>query len=175
MIKKQICLNRSVLTFMNDNLTSESKVLEFGGGWSSKWFSHRCGKLVVIETSFNWVHKIKKDLLTAPRRGVNTRIIVPRVGILYNNDLDKMLIGVADIDLVLIDCTEDLRNAATQFAWPLIRQGGWLLFDDAQRERHADIVSWLGEIADAPVRLDWQPGDLESAVERITLAWQKQD
>ncbi len=166
-MKKQICLNKSVLDFMASKLTPEALVFEFGGGWSSKWFANRCGQLLVVETSFKWADTIRKEL-----RG-NGRVVVPRVGSRYFKDLNRLLRGVEKADLILIDCVENIRYAATHFAWPLVKPGGWLLFDDAQRPRHADVVSWMHERGENATRLTWQPGDVESAKERLTLAWRK--
>lgn len=164
---KRICLNKSVLDFMEQELTPSSTVLEFGGGWSSRWFADRCGKLVVIETSFKWADKIKGEL------GGRGRILIPRVGLYFITDLNSMHLGIGEADLVLIDCSEGLRHAAAIFAWPLVKRFGWLLFDDAQRRQHANTVAWLIIEGGVPVELHWQPGDVESAKERVTLAWQK--
>ena len=51
--------------------------------------------------------------------------------------------------------------------------GGWLLFDDAQRVQHKDSIEWLNKTASVPSQLVWQPGDIETAVDRLTLAWVK--
>jgi len=166
-MNKRICLNKSVLDFINSKLTPESRVLEFGGGWSSKWLAHRCGELIVIETSFKWANIIKNE---SPGK---CKILVPRVGLYYAKDLHKMLHGVTWADLVLIDCVEVLRATATRFAWPLVKPGGWLVFDDAQRERHESTIAWLNEVGGEPVSLVWQLGDVEGAEERLALVWQK--
>ena len=167
--EKRICLNRSVLDFMESKLTPESLVLEFGGGWSSRWFAHRCGELIVIETSSKWARLIHADLGVTRGR---CRIVVPRVGMNYAIDLNQRLSGVK-ADLVLIDCVENLRLAATMFAWPLLKPGGWLLFDDAQRPQHKGSIEWLNKMASTPRQLVWQPGDIETATDRLTLAWVK--
>lgn len=164
---KRICLNKSVLDFMESVLTPKSRVIEFGGGWSSKWLADRCGRLLIIETSHKWAQVIMKEL------GGKGHIIVPRTGLLYLKDLQAQLRGVSGVDLVLIDGVEQLRNITAKFAWPLLKQGGWLLFDDAQREKHNAAVDWLIEFGGMPQSLIWQPGDVESAHNRLTLAWQK--
>ncbi len=168
--KKRICLNQSVLDFVDSVLTPGSRVLEFGGGWSSRWFADRCGRLIVIETSHEWAGLISKDLI-GPRG--RKSILVPRIGLHYVEDLNRMLKGIDEVDLVLIDCIDKLRGAATKFAWPLIKKGGWLLFDDAQRIQHRRTVQWLNGVGKIGCRLTWEPGDVESAKERVTLVWHK--
>ena len=169
MNEKRICLNKSVLDFMADKLTPESLVLEFGGGWSSRWFAHRCGELIVIETSSKWARLIHQHVGVTRGR---CRIVVPQIGVNYAADLSKRLNGV-QAELVLIDCVENLRLAATMFAWPLLKPGGWLLFDDAQRPKHKNSLFWLAHFVSDSTRLEWQPGDIESAMGRLTLAWRK--
>ncbi len=166
-LTKRICLNKSVLDFMESALPPDSFVMEFGGGWSSKWFADRCGRLIVIETSFKWAKTIKRELVGG---GL---VVVPRVKLHYVEDLNRMLAGVTKVDLVLIDCVDKLRGAATKFAWPLIKKGGWLLFDDAQRIQHRRTIQWLNGVGKIGCRLTWEPGDIESAKERVTLVWQK--
>ena len=165
-MNKQICLNKSVLDFMESKLTRESFVLEFGGGWSSKWFADRCGNLIVIETSHEWANVIANEL---EGRG---HIFVPRVGLQYVTDVSKKLKGVT-ADLILIDGIERMRLASTIVAWPLLKPGGWLVFDDAQRSRHLASVQTMRETAGKPEELRWQEGDVESATGRLALAWQK--
>ncbi len=168
--KKQICLNKSVLDFMESVLTPKSRVLEFGGGWSSRWFADRCKDLMVIETSSKWAQIIKKELT-----GTRGQIMVPRIGLLYVVDVATRLKGLYEVDLVLIDCVEGLRHAATKLAWYRIKQGGWIVFDDAQRTVHRPAITWLSGRVEAgePMHLLWQPGDVETATERVALAWQK--
>jgi predicted O-methyltransferase YrrM len=165
-MEKRICLNKSVLDFMESKLTPESFVLEFGGGWSSRWFADRCGHLIVIETDSKWANTISKELAG---RG---HIFVPRIGLQYLGDVAKKLTGV-EADLALIDGLERMRFLSIVAAWPLIKPGGWLVFDDAQRVQHLESVKELTKRAGEPIALQWQPGDIETAKARLALAWQK--
>ncbi len=163
---KRICLNRSVLDFMASALTPESFVLEFGGGWSSKWFADRCGNLIVIETSSKWARIISEELMG---RGY---IFVPRLGLHYLNDVNQKL-GAVRADLILIDGIERMRYLSVMAAWPLLKPGGWLVFDDAQRDQHLNSITWLRKKCSGFVELRWRPGDVETAVGRLAIAWQK--
>ena len=87
------------------------------------------------------------------------------------DDVRRRLINKSGADLILIDCREDLRMAAAKAAWRYIKPGGVIVFDDAQRPRHGPAIDWLTEKAGLPVPLIWRPGDIETAKERLALAW----
>ena len=159
-----ICLNRSVLAFMESVLTPDAAVLEFGAGWSSRWFADRCARLTSIETSDEWAQRVRRDLAGAACKW-EVRLV------------DDMWLGVKDlapVDLILVDGPELLRKFSSQVGWPLLKPGGWLVFDDAQREIQAGAVKWLKEFSGSPGRpLRWQSGDIDSARERLALAFRK--
>jgi predicted O-methyltransferase YrrM len=151
---KRICLNTSVLEFMAAQLTPQSRVLEFGSGWSSRWFAEQVRR-DLAGSACAWY------VCEAPA----TRYIGAFLGQLPPATL---------YDLVLVDCLEALRYFAAIWAWTLTRRGGWIVFDDAQRPRHKSAVEWLTMKMGTSNRLVWQPGDIETAKERLALAWRKE-
>lgn len=166
-----ICLNKSVLDFMEKNLDPESSVaVEIGSGWSTAWLAKRSDKLISFETDPAWVQKVAIHLRDEQIR--NCRVILVRKHpSSFTHDLrSRLQRRVAD--LVLVDCYEPLRHYATIAGWSALKRGGWLIFDDAQRARHSSALSWLNEYADH-VRLEWQEGDIETAKERLALAFRK--
>jgi len=162
---KRICLNQSVLDFMDDKLSPESFVLEYGAGWSSRWFADRCGRLISIETDPRWFTKVSNDL-----QGANCNLELRLTKQVADVCRD---LGDNCVDLILIDCAEAHRYQATTNAWRLLKPGGWLIFDDAQRKQHLESVLWMGKIAGVATRLEWKQGDIESAMPRLALAWKK--
>lgn len=171
--EKRICLNQSVLDFMDSAIGKESIVLELGAGWSSFWFAERCGELFTVETHPKWVFVIENELRKAGFK--NWQMIKCSTSVLlYKHEIENSYIyDLGTVDLALIDCREDLRFAGTEIAWELLKPGGWVLFDDAQRPQHKQSIKLLNKNAGVPVKLKWSPGDIESAKERLTLAWQK--
>lgn len=157
---KTICLNRSVLEFMAERITRETFVLEYGAGWSSRWFADRCGRLLSVETNGKWVDAVISDLEGAACDWEVMRAANPGH------------VTATDADIVLVDCAEGYRLSATRAGWASLRAGGWLVFDDAQRPRHAEAVDYLNQFGE-PVRMTWADGDIETARERLALAWQK--
>jgi len=157
MTERRICLNQSVLSFMEARISPRSYVLEFGAGWSSRWFAERCGKLVSIESSAQWL-QLARDSMVGVDCDWDIRLAI-----------DQRRIPKAP-DLVLVDSEAQLRHEHARLGWSLLKSGGWLVLDDAQRVRHRQTVEWL---AGKPVRLEWSQGDIETARERLALAWQK--
>ena len=162
MSEKRICLNQSVMDFMDERITPESTVLEFGSGYSSRWFADRCGKLVSYETSPLWYRTAKDECKGAPAEAEFVLFVIPGEAA-----------GTGPYDLALVDCREELRTDAAKTAWGELRQGGWLVFDDAQRSKHSAAINWLNTRAE-PVKLAWNAErDIPEAKKRLALAWQK--
>lgn len=161
-----ICLNRSVLAFMESVLKPDAAVLEFGAGWSSRWFADRCARLISIETAADWAERVRLDLAGASCQW-QVRLV------------DDVWIGVKDlapVDLILVDGPERLRKFSSMIAWPLLKPGGWLILDDAQREIQDGAVKWLAAYSGSAGKpLRWQTGDTDSARERLALAFQKSE
>lgn len=157
-----ICLNRSVLDFMESVLTPGSFVLEFGAGYSTPWFAERCGRIVSIETDHIW-HQRAQDM--APDADVR-HISDPKKGCWRQYARCES----GEFDLILADGKDSLRRDFVLETWPMLKSGGWLIFDDAQRQQHEFIHSFkLG----SPIRLEWSDGDIEGARDRLALAWLK--
>lgn len=166
MSAKQICLNSAVLDFMEERMDHESRVLEFGSGWSTLWFAQKCGWLCSVETSPLWWRTITDALRERHTQldWVVELVVQP----------DEIKVRDSSVDFVLIDCVGHLRTASTKVGWSKLVPGGWLLLDDAQRIQYRDNVAWLTAQAGEPVRLGWDSErDVPTAKLRETLAWQK--
>lgn len=73
------------------------------------------------------------------------------------------------VNLALIDGGN--RYDMARAAWPVIEAGGWLVLDDAQR--YPNLVDEFNQRSKGLV-LGWDPEhDLESAMDRVAIAWQK--
>ena len=154
-------------------MTPESIVLELGSGWSSLWLAERCGELFTVETHPMWVVNVERELRAAGLENWHMIKCCLHMG-KYRSKVDNgYAYDYETADLVLVDCREDLREIAAQVAWSFLKPGGWLLFDDAQRPRHRNPINILNKKSGTPDRLEWRQGDIESAKERLTLAWRK--
>lgn len=170
-VEKRICLNQSVLDFMESCIDDKSTVLEIGGGWSSRWFGERCGHLQVVETSLRWAEVVTESLI-----GISARWDVlcakgrpPVASLMY---LRRSL----SPDLILVDCEEKHRTSCMEVSKDMLKPGGWLVFDDAQRSKHRVAIQSMEEDTrfGPATRLEWAEGDIETAKERLALAWRKE-
>lgn len=153
-----ICLNHSVLDFMEARIEGK-RVLEFGGGYSSLWFAERCAELITVETSPRWAEFIEMRL-----RGHDHAFVF-----LVNHVTE--IRTEEPFDLVLVDCEKLQRHEAATLGWRHLREGGWLVFDDAQREQHRTTCSQFGKPDHV---LKWDPDrDIRQAKHRVALAWRK--
>ncbi len=165
--EKRICLNQSVLDFMANVLSQCEKplVLEFGSGWSSAWLAARCGQLITVETDPKWAQRVERDLNEA---GYDNWQMYKGI-----TPLDSLFLNGAQANLILVDCRADLRMAASRLGYLCLKEGGWILFDDAQRPRHNGDINWLNDKMGFGTVLEWGSIDVQSAKERVCIAWQK--
>jgi predicted O-methyltransferase YrrM len=148
---------------MEFHLNGRGRVLEFGGGFSTPWFAARCDVLLTLETSRAWADLIEQELLDG--RHVNVQVL--RV----NHVCDITVTGV--FDLALVDCVKSQRHQAALYGWMVLKEGGWLVFDDAQRSEHKGTVRHFDNMRDG-TRLGWDRDfDIPQARERLAVAWQK--
>ncbi len=167
---RRICLNAGVLDFMAEIIRRGGiRVLEFGAGWSTLWLAERAYSLLSVETDIKWFRSITEELMASGLRHASIRFARP--------EIYRKAITASDgkFDIVLVDGLESTRFDAAIIGWDALRQGGWLLFDDAQRAKHRCAVEWLKDAArDSGISLAYSHGvDLESARDRLTLAFQK--
>ena len=160
-MKKKICLNQSVLDFMESLLFADSFVLELGAGWSSRWFADRCGYLLSVETSPQWADMVRADLEGS---SCSWDVVDAAATITH---------AAQAADLVLVDSVATMRERYVKTVWPLLKRGCWLVFDDAQRPIHADAIEYLNGFS-KPIILGWDADhDIPAAKERVAMAWQK--
>jgi len=135
-------------------LTSRSHVLEFGAGNSSVWLAERCGQLVSVESALPWAALLVRALKGADHVSV---IHVPpdetphppfrgARGKSYRAYVEAGVSAVADelggrLDLLLVDGRA--RVACIRACAPLVRPGGLLVLDNADRPRYAQAPRFL--------------------------------
>jgi hypothetical protein len=139
--------------FLEENLKKESKVFEYGSGASTFFFLRKNCELHSVEHNREWFIKMCDKLKDKALNFNNLRLLEPVIrtnsaGIfsskdpaylecdyyLYCNGISKFKDGF--FDLVVIDGRA--RVECLKFALPKIRPGGYLLFDNADREEYGD-------------------------------------
>jgi predicted O-methyltransferase YrrM len=138
-----------VITYLESLLTPAMRVIEHGSGGSTLWFAARVKSITSIEASAGW-----RPIITE-RAPANARIIngsspgdAPRGGRKY--------------DLLLIDGEPlEVRADWLNEAAKLIKPGGWVVLDNANRPEYARERALFAERAELVCRFDGNvPGSL---------------
>jgi len=117
------CLNATLLDFMDRELdrVEDARVLEIGGGYSTAWFRDRALEVVTLEDDEQWAERIGVE----PRQ--------------WWQAMPHLVSTGESFDLVLVDGVGD-RDSCAELGWTLVKRGGVLIYDDAQRSRLASCV-----------------------------------
>jgi predicted O-methyltransferase YrrM len=105
------------------------KMIEFGSGLSTVWFSRRCHKVVSVEDCEEWYDKVKQDL---------SRHEITNVDYLFKTKNDySSLPEYADeqFDLILVDGSDRGKCAAT--AVKRLKPGGYIYLDNSDKHSSA--------------------------------------
>lgn len=112
-----------------------AKILEFGCGGSTIWFSKRTRHLVSIEHDVRWYTKTKNYLEALQVPTVDLRLIKSNYFLQCDTFEDNYF------DLILIDAKDRIK--CTQRAIRILKPGGILMLDNAEREKFKPIYEML--------------------------------
>lgn len=142
------------------------RVLEFGSGGSTIWFAERGCEVVSIEHDADWWGAV------AAR--VQGREVTCALAKRPYASVALELLGPCSVDLVLIDGRD--RVACAAVVPRVLRPGGWLLLDNAERERYQPIFD---RFCEWPLRR-WECRDQRRREVRyaeggvwVTVAWRR--
>lgn len=121
---------------LRQRLGPGSSVFEFGGGGSTLFFLDCGARVITVEHDAAWMARLEE--LAAPHAWHG------RLRTL--DDTDAYVSSIAEhpddtFDVVVVDGRERARCAMA--ALEKVRPGGWLVFDDVDRERYADALKAL--------------------------------
>lgn len=121
-------LSFRVIRRLEQIVTPDSKVLEFGSGNSSLWLAERCGLLVTVDNDPEWYGWLAPRLKGA---NVSARLRVGRDEYLNVDDYPDGF-----FDLVIVDGR--WRDLSVERALRKVRPGGYVYVDnvDVQDEEH---------------------------------------
>lgn len=108
-------------------ITPESDVYEFGSGYSTVWFAERARRVVSVEHDEQWARETE--------RALRDEQMVSRVKMVEVDDEDEIPAAIehyGEFDLILIDCLDRKRVAAISEALEHVKPGGYLVVDDSQ-------------------------------------------
>ncbi|MEM9060230.1 MAG: hypothetical protein AAGD13_07170 [Pseudomonadota bacterium] len=131
---------------------SGRKVLEFGGGQSTRWWSARADRVVTIEPNETWANELKS--------AVGANVDVHHVPIdRETRDVSKVRAaiessGVDHFDVIVVD--GHLRREAALMTVSMLTDDGVMIFDNAQSNKFHEVTAETGH-----TRIDfhgWWPG-----------------
>ena len=128
------------------------KVLEFGGGQSTRWWSQRAKKVVTIEPDEAWAAELRGD--------VGENVDVHHVPIdRETRDISKVAEAIAQsnvdrFDIIVVD--GHLRREAALLTIKMLSDDGVMIFDNSESNRFHEVTAETGH-----TRVDfygWIPG-----------------
>lgn len=123
------------IEFLENEVTSSTRVFEFGGGGSTLWFAERAGFVRTVENDLEWYEGLTTTTATLD----NTEVIYRPL-----SDAGEYVQAVVDDqpwDIVVVDGRERVRCVSA--AMPFVRPGGLLVLDDTDRPRYAEAGTML--------------------------------
>ena len=136
------------------------KVLEFGGGQSTRWWSQRAEKVVTIEPDEAWAAELRGD--------VGENVDVHHVPIdRETRDISKVAEAIAQsnvdrFDIIVVD--GHLRREAALLTIKMLSDDGVMIFDNSESNRFHEVTAETGH-----TRVDfygWIPGVYTQAAPR---------
>lgn len=159
------------IDFLNDWLTKNMKVFEYGSGGSTLYFSNHVDSVYSVEHDPEWFTITRKAIAENSLQNVNYKLIEPQAYANYNKDnyliIKECISSRAEFvgrdfkeyvneienfkdsffDLVIVDGRA--RQSCIAKAIQKIRKGGLLLLDNAEREFYLtpnkemlDVTKW---------------------------------
>lgn len=121
---------------LRQRLGPSSSVFEYGGGGSTLFFLDCGAEVITVEHDAAWMARLSE--LAAPHawRGRLQPLDDPDA---YVSSIDEH--ADESFDVVVVDGRERARCAMA--ALNKVRPGGWLVFDDVDRERYAEALEAL--------------------------------
>lgn len=151
MIGKRPGLSKEAIPWLDSILHTGMNVLEYGSGDGSAWIARRVGRLISIESSPWWYKRVCSHLEGIKgRHEVCLALPEERGEELYRSQDGKFYTSYAklgrkkaqqelgsSVNLVMIDGRG--RMGCVHEALAVLKRGGYLVLDDADRPRYAAI------------------------------------
>ena len=118
--------------FLQQVVPVEAAVLEFGAGASTAWWLDRGNRVVALESSPDWITSVQELCAQHEER---LQMIVA------DFDRPETIATLVDgpFDVIVID-NEGPRTPLVPIAMGLLREGGLIILDNADREEYASAI-----------------------------------
>lgn len=148
-ITPHLWLGPEATAFLDSIDQPDWNVLEHGAGGSSLWFAKRCKWVMSLETKWEWYEKLMS--MKGEYKNISP-VYIDQQTSLYLRSVVQ--VGFA-FDLFMLDGEplED-RMAWAKRAGLFVKRGGWICFDNCNREEFKEARAYLRSIADEVVTFD---------------------
>lgn len=126
---------RAAITWAESHLTPDMDVIEWGAGSSTVWLASRVRSVVSIEHQREWAAQVSAALIAHGCNRKRYRVICHPLGIEYCQGVPGRY------DVAIIDGRR--RVQCCRSAAALVKPGGLLVLDNAERERYAEVHTLL--------------------------------
>lgn len=130
------------IPFFESLVNSEMRVFEFGSGASTLWLSDKVGSLTSVDHNKEW-HSIIRSKL----QDMYDPIHLVHIDLLFIEDENQYAESILEyggyFDLIFIDGA--VRSECVKTALHKIKTGGWIIFDNAEKEHHSKGVQLLND------------------------------
>ncbi len=126
----------SFIDFIQQRLTKDIRMLEFGSGNSTLFYAARVGKLYSVEHDLGWYEKTKSI--------IPQDVTLAHIPLAYGDSYSKYATNINEpLDIIIVD-GRDRVNCAKESVGAL-SETGVLVLDDAERAEYAEAISFLQE------------------------------
>lgn len=128
-------MNYPVINFLDERLSSEHIVFEYGSGNSTKWFSGRVKAVTSIEHDSEWGEIVKPGLPS------NSTLELHTTKEEYINSLSEFSIRESPPDVVIVD--GKWREECIREAIGVLKESSVVVVDDCDREEYTAGIKAL--------------------------------
>ena len=114
-------LPQGAINFLEEYLTKDMNMLEFGAGDSTLWFAERVGYIYSIEYDWKWMVKIERKIRQSGKNNVGLSLIQPP-------EINSLL------DFILVDGGNRVLNFRQ--ALRVLKPGGVIMLDNSERPEY---------------------------------------
>lgn len=120
-------ISYSAILEIKEHLNPESRVLEFGSGMSTIWYSRHAGHVYSVEDSHEWFVKIEHAI-----KEKNISNVTYKFALETSEYTSFMADDMEGFDLVVVDGT--FRSDCVRSAVKLLKSGGFLYLDNSDKD-----------------------------------------
>jgi predicted O-methyltransferase YrrM len=134
------------ISFLEDLVEPQCRVLEIGSGNSTIWFLHRRAQITTLESDAAWAQIVESRVRNDPRIESPSHLnLVNRLGA----EAIDFISSLPDqkFDIVLVDSIPEriLRGPALRAARPKLKPGGFMILDNSDSPAHRDAVAVMSD------------------------------